>query len=419
MSFRTRRLRTAGQRPMPFSLSLPSAIAVLLTCAACGQAPIPTVVAVASPAALHSGEVNLAATNDGKVVMSWIEQNGPQATLKYATLGSARWSEPRVVASGTGWFVNWADFPSVVPVSDDVWAAHWLVRSGESPHAYDVAVSLSTDGGHTWPAPIKPHNDATQTEHGFVTLFPWHDEVGAVWLDGRNTANEYDPDKPAASGMTLRAASISRNLRVTNDALVDDLVCDCCQTDVALTANGAVVAYRNRSENDIRDIYVARFEGGEWQPGAAVFDDGWKITGCPVNGPTIAASGNSVALAWFTAVNDRPSVKIAFSSDGGERFDEPLELDIENTLGRLDLLLWDDGSALLSSLKNNGDGTAEVLLHRVGAQGSTVTQQSVATTGAGRLSGFPRLARTDDRVVVAWTDSSEAGTQVRTALVTP
>ena len=392
---------------------------VIIVLAACGQEQTTAVVELPNPAAVNSGEVNLTMAGNGIVVMSWIEQHGPQATLKYASLQGNRWALPQVVASGTNWFVNWADFPSVVSINDKLWAAHWLVRSAESPYAYDVALSLSTDGGGTWSPSFAPHADATQTEHGFVSLFPWQNGVGAMWLDGRKTVNEFDPNDPAASGMTLRAASITPDRKLANRALVDDLVCDCCQTDVALTAGGAVAAYRNRSENETRDIYVARLQNGRWEPGVAVFDDGWQISGCPVNGPAIAAAGDVVAVAWFTAANDRPKVKIAFSDDGGRHFDEPLEMAIQSTLGRLDLLLWDDGSALLSSLRNEGGGTAAVLLHRVAARGATVTAHSVASTGAGRLSGFPRLARTSDSVVVAWTDASEAGTQVRTALVDP
>ena len=90
---------------------------------------MPPIIALPSPAAPNSGEANLSVTPNGTVVMSWIEQNGPQATLKLATLNAKRWSAPQVVASGMGWFVNWADFPSVVPINDSLWAAHWLVRS--------------------------------------------------------------------------------------------------------------------------------------------------------------------------------------------------------------------------------------------------------------------------------------------------
>ena len=183
------------------------------------------------------------------------------------------WRAPKVIARGDDWFVNWADFPSVVPIDDDTWAAHWLVRSGDSTYAYDVAMSVSTDAGEAWSAPLSPHSDGTPTEHGFVSLFPWHGDIGAVWLDGRKTINEYDAQNPTASGMTLRSAVMQRDGSLKQESLIDDLVCDCCQTDVALTASGPIVAYRNRSTKEVRDIFVARTANGDWQPGELV-DEG-------------------------------------------------------------------------------------------------------------------------------------------------
>ena len=197
-----------------------------------GQSKEASVLRLPDVAAPGSAEPNLAAGSDGAVVLSWLETSDEAATLKFATYGSAGWSDATTVASGENWFVNWADFPSVVPIAADLLAAHWLVRSGDSAYAYDVAVSMSRDAGATWSQPITPHRDGTQTEHGFVSLFPHDGGVGTLWLDGRNMAGH---EHAAASdgGMTLRAATISREGGLTNEAIVDDLVCEllsdgCC-----------------------------------------------------------------------------------------------------------------------------------------------------------------------------------------------
>src|SRR6185436_20698589 len=97
-------------------------------------------------------------SSDRGIVLSWIEQSADRATLKYADKTPAGWSEPRPVASGSDWFVNWADVPSVMRFADGTYAPHWLQRSAGSPYAYDVRLSHSTDG-RTWSPSLTPHSD--------------------------------------------------------------------------------------------------------------------------------------------------------------------------------------------------------------------------------------------------------------------
>ena len=49
--------------------------------------------------------------------------------------------------------------------------------------------------------------------------------------------------------------------------------------------------FRNRTDDEIRDIYVTRYEMGRWTAGKAVHDDGWQIHACPINGPAVSAHG--------------------------------------------------------------------------------------------------------------------------------
>ena len=89
------------------------------------------------------------------------------------------------------------------------------------------------------------------------------------------------------------------------------------QTAAAVTAEGPIVAYRDRSEGEIRDIYISRLAGGTWSEPAPVHRDNWKIAACPVNGPALSANGRQVAIAWFTAQGEEGHVFAAFSSDPG------------------------------------------------------------------------------------------------------
>ena len=216
-------------------------------------------------AAAGSMGPNLIRSAGGTTVLSWIEPDGEGHALRHSQLVNGNWSAPRTVVSGDNWFVNWADFPSVVPISDSLWAAHWLASQPTGGYAYDVQIAVSTDAGNTWSESVIPHTDGTDTEHGFVSMFPDAGGVGMVWLDGRKMVNEYDETDKGASGMTLRSGTFDQDLLPFNEALVDDLICDCCQTDIAMTEDGPIAVYRNRTVNEIRDIYVSRRESGEWQ----------------------------------------------------------------------------------------------------------------------------------------------------------
>jgi hypothetical protein len=393
-----------------------------LLVAACGGSPDPVARAfdvefIETPAAPGSGQSHLAVAPDGKVVMSWLEPEAGGHALRFALLDGDSWSAPRTVARGDAWFVNWADFPSVVPVSDRLWAAHWLAKRPEGGYAYDVEVAISTDGGHTWGAAIMPHTDGTATEHGFVTLFPSHEGVGAVWLDGRNmqgSGAEEDAHGHGEGGMTLRSAVIGADGTLSREHLIDSLTCDCCQTDVAIGPDGPVVAYRDRSEGEIRDIVVTRAVETGWSEPVPVLRDGWRIEGCPVNGPAIDAASGTIAVAWFTAANDQPRVLLARSVDGGRSFSEAIPIDIESPTGRVDVVQLGGGDAIVSWLASDPEGAA-ISVRRVASDGRIGPVRIVSRTAASRPSGFPQMVASGDQLVVSWTEVVEGETRVRTA----
>ena len=84
------------------------------------------------------------------MLLSWIERAGDLATLKFAERTPSGWSPPRTVATGSDWFVNWADVPSVLRLPDGTLVAHWLQKSGSDTYAYDVRLVRSADKGKTW-----------------------------------------------------------------------------------------------------------------------------------------------------------------------------------------------------------------------------------------------------------------------------
>ncbi len=363
---------------------------------------------LASPAAQGSGEPNLARDRDGRVYLSWLEPAGDSAhALRFATLQDGAWSAPRTIAQRSDFFVNWADFPSLVPLSGRTLAAHWLQRSGSARYAYDVRIAQSADGGETWSEPLVPHRDGTATEHGFVSLFPIRDSLGAVWLDGRNFAQAA---KGESADMMLLMTTVGPAGGPGAERIVDERVCDCCQTSLAIASSGPLVVYRDRLEGEIRDISIARWSDSGWSRGTVVHADDWKIDACPVNGPAIAAAGDRVAVTWFTNVRDTARVYLAMSTDAGITFAPPTRIDDGNPVGRVDVELDDQGGAIVSWMEFTSDQQADVRVRRVDAQGAPGTAVIVARTSGARASGFPRMVSRGDDLIFAWT---EAGTPSR------
>jgi hypothetical protein len=361
-----------------------------------------------SPTVGDSREPELVTTPDGRIILSWVEKTGEKHhALRLAVRDDTRWTQTMTVAEGDNWFVNWADFPSVIGLTNGSLAAHWLVKSGTGTYAYNVNIALSKDGGNTWTKPIVPHLDNTETEHGFVSLLPLSNgRVGAIWLDGRNMKGikeEHDEDKPLAVSMTLRYATIDEHGKIFDEAALDERVCECCQTSAALTAEGLIAVYRDRSQNEARDTYAVRYNGSNWTSPQPVYSDNWEINGCPVNGPSVAAEGRNVVVGWYTGVGETPHVKAAFSDDGGATFGAPIQIDDGQTQGRVDLLLLPDRSALVCWLSGTPEA-GEIKVRRVQANGSLGPPAVVAKTDISRSSGFPRMARLGNEVFFAWTE---------------
>ncbi len=372
-----------------------------------------------SPAAPGSGEPNLALAPDGSMLLSWTERDGEGYRLKFARRQSGdEWSAPREIAQGDDWFVNWADFPSMAVAEDGTLFAHWLQMSGgDTAYSYDVRVAWSRDAGETWSDPITPHDDGTLTEHGFVSMVPERgDQVSLVWLDGRETVGASEGGHSSAARMTIRSGVLDSTGKITRPALLDDRVCDCCQTSAARTSDGLIAVFRDRSESEIRDISFVRSSPQGWSSSAPVAEDGWEINGCPVNGPSVAARGDAAVVAWFGAPGNESHVRAAFSKDAGRTWGVPISIDDGRPIGRVDVSLLESGDAVVSWMEQVEDG-AEVRIRSIDAQGNRSEALTIAASSTARSTGFPRMELSGDELVIAWRDSSDPPL-VRTAVVT-
>jgi hypothetical protein len=381
---------------------------------ACARSPAPE--PLDPPAAAGASLPRLSSDPAGTAWLSWVEPRGDGHALRFAALGDDGWSAAKTAAEGAGWFVNWADFPSVVHLGEGRLAAHWLRKLEGGPYAYEVLMSVSADGGAAWSEPVAPHRDGTATEHGFVALYATPGGAGAAWLDGRNTAGGSHGDAHDGHGshdghgghgaMTLRAGGLDWSGGPLPEHELDARVCDCCATAAATSSHGTTLVYRGRTEGEIRDIRAVTLGPEGWSQPVPVGTEGWEMPACPVNGPAIAAHGARVAASWFTAAQGRPRVLAAFSRDGGHTWTEPVEVSVDAPLGRVAIVMPGEETAIVSWLEQSAQG-AEIRYRRIVDGRKPGAAHTLATTSPARSSGFPQMALAGDRLVFAWTRGFE------------
>ena len=413
--------------------ALALAFALIAGCAAEVEAPKPVIVgdlaieAWPLPAMPGTAQPDLSRAPDGRLLLSWIsEVPGRRPAFQFAEhLPDRGWQTARTIAVGNSMFVNWADTPHIAATPDRALWAHWLQKSADAPYAYDVMLVRSLDHGMNWSAPRKVHDDATTTEHGFVSMWAQDDgQLGMAWLDGRNTGGGsghdgdhgggHDGHGAARGPMTLRAAVFDANMAESNAAQIDVDVCDCCQTDVAVTSEGPLLVYRDRTEDEVRDIYTTRFDGKAWSTPRPVHADGWKMPACPVNGPSVAALGKQAAVAWYTAANDEVSVKLAASADAGATFGKPVVVDKgPDVAGRVALAI--DAQQVWMVWLREERGAQSLWLARYAPDLSKELQRTrlADVNGKGRATGMPKLVLDGDVAYVVWTDVVDGTPQLK------
>jgi len=396
------------------ALSIVLMLFLSFSCAENEKKEPPIVHLVASPAAKTSSLPSLT-SNNGAMLLSWVEKIGDSmAILKYAQLKNGEWGAPKEIDRSKDWFVNWADFPAIVENHGNL-ISHVLKKSSSETFSYDVKLNVLPKGNSTWTTGLQLHSDMTKTEHGFVTSLPYmQDSFFITWLDGRNTSGTGHGHHEGA--MSIRAAEVSADGLVRNEHLLDERTCDCCQTTAAITGNGPIVIYRDRSEEEVRDMSIVRRVHGEWTKPKPVFSDNWKINGCPVNGPKAAAIGNNVVVGWYTGANEVSKVKVAFSSDGGENFDIPIRIGDSTVMGRVDIVMIDSENAIVSWMETI-EKEAQIKAVKVHRSGKVFTPVVINRLDASRKTGFPQMELVGNKVYFAWTDVTNGIETVKTAYV--
>ena len=356
------------------------------------------------PISINSKYPNLTETDRGLAIV-WYEPIVEGHALKWSEFNGRSWSKPVIVTTGEEYFINWADFPSIFYNGKNHLVVHWLEKNGDGTYDYVVKASQSFDRGRSWSRPIIPHKDNKLGEHGFVSFFnASNNKVGLVWLDGRNMMGEEHGHGYGL--MNLYSTTIDKNGILGEEILLDDRVCECCPTSAVNIENDILVAYRDRSLSEIRNINLVRWNNSSWQKPHSLHNDNWKIAGCPVNGPKLAVTGNNVAAVWYTSPNENPIIYISFSKDGGKKFNSPIRIDNGNPIGRVDCI-WLDSDRVLVSWMEMGEKSTNVIFSTVYIENHKGSSKIVTQILPGRSSGHPVISRYRQNIFLAWTEENK------------
>ena len=350
--------------------------------------------------------------NNDNLSLTWISSDEDMnASLNFRQFKNDGWTNPIKLANGSDWFVNWADFPTHA-ISGDLVLTSYLKKSAGGSYTYDVFLSLHNLSGEKVKEDFILNTDGFKAEHGFVSIVAKDDEGFLItWLDGRNTV-ENDANgnhKP----MTIRFAEVTNNGDIINENELDASVCDCCQTSITNTDKGPLVVYRNRSEKEVRDIYVTRNIDDKWEAPNAVHNDGWVIYGCPVNGPKVVSNSNNIAVSWFTVYDGKPRVNLSFSKSYGASFDSPIQINDNNAIGRVDVLYLNDREVLVSYMEDDNFDTY-LRLKKVSIDGQVSKPITISKIDSGRNTGVPQLEILNDEIFVVWTVFENENNQLKT-----
>ena len=183
-------------------------------------------------------------------------------------------------------------------------AARESQRGGGRSRDLQIVYCVSTNQGNTWSQPMPVHSDKTPNiVRGFfdATVLA-NDEIGVAYLN--------DIEGPGEQ-RDLRFVTTSGG-KFGTEKTIDPFVCPCCNISLLVDATGTLNLYYRENQDNIRDItkMTSRDNGLTFSKAETLFNDNWKINGCPHSGPTSSVGATGNLIAWFSASPESPGIRV-------------------------------------------------------------------------------------------------------------
>lgn len=351
----------------------------------------------------------------GNIWTTWIEEGTKKnKSIKIAKYNevSQKWENSKTIYSNSNVFANWADFSSLQFSKNGSIYVNVLTTSPKpKSYGYNSSIFKSDDEGNSWKKLGFLHRDDNpDAEHGFVSLIPEANGVRAFWLDGGLMASKNKP-------MEIKTAYIVDE--ISNELTIDERVCSCCGTVSVKSKDKSLIFYRDRSEEEVRDISYQIFDG-KWKK-KKLNKDNWIIHGCPVNGPDADVMGDNIVASWYTGGGASFGSKVAFSDNGGKSFGKPIRIDDfqVGSLGRVKVVLLNKNEAVAIWVKRTNNNVANIYARKINSNGKMGHPAIIVSTDYSKKTGFPQIKKLRDKLYLSYTDKKEIKTSIKFVTFNP
>lgn len=185
-----------------------------------------------------------------------------------------------------------------------------------------IFLASSDDGGNTFGSPTSVQGSVTG---GYAIL-------SSVTVDGTdNPVVSYILHKQGDTDYMVRR-SIDGGLSFNDDPVKANApapggaVCECCTSDLLASGDSIWLLFRNNNQ-DLRDIWVSRSTdlATTFDTATDVDATDWQLNFCPIAGPRMARSRDSLITAWMSGASGTPRVYLstlhAGTMHGGQQLD--------------------------------------------------------------------------------------------------
>ena len=273
----------------------------------------------------------------------------------------------------------------------------------------NLMFSRSLDDGQSFEAPRRLNDDVDVTGHAFAVMaLNRQGHLYLAWLDGRDRVQARKEGRELAASSVYGTVSKDGGAHFAPNWRWVQGTCQCCRLAMAFDADQRpILMWRHIFGDNVRDHGIGRLvaDGKElvWR---RAHEDGWRIQGCPHQGPALLASDRQRTLAaWYTMQQAQPRLLVGAFDRDGALHDGPLV--IEGHMPRHPDLAEVGGTTVLVYLDDRVDAGEVTLLRRDSHDGCRTWRAAATVRRAKGLVDQPALLTHDGKAYALW--QTEAG----------